>query len=222
MGIIVLILLILKENELRTILEICKRNNVIVISDEIHHDLVLEGRHISTAIIDNHKYEDMIITLTAPSKTFNLAGCKNSFVIITNNEIMEKFDKYTNTAVRVTNGNEFGYLAAEAAYTQGDKWLNGVKKTLKQNFNYVKETLERELPLAEISPLEGTYLARINMENYIQNDELENIIQGKCKLAVDYGHWFGDAGRGCIRINIATSKDNIIEAMDRIVKEIKK
>ena len=72
---------------------------------------------------------------------------------------MEKFDKYTSTVVRVTNGNEFGYLAAEAAYTQGDKWLNGVKKTLKQNFNYMKETLKRELPLAKISPLEGTYLA---------------------------------------------------------------
>lgn len=211
-----------KESELRTILEICKRNNVIVISDEIHHDLVLEGKHIPTAIIDNYKYEDMVITLTAPSKTFNLAGCKNSFVIITNNEIMEKFDKYTSTVVRVTNGNEFGYLAAEAAYTQGDRWLNGVKKTLKQNFDYMKETLERELPLAKISPLEGTYLAWINMENYIQNDELENIIQGKCKLAVDYGHWFGDAGQGCIRINIATSKDNIIEAMDRIIKEVKK
>ena len=76
-----------KESELRTILEICKRNNVIVISDEIHHDLVLEGKHIPTAIIDDYKYEDMVITLTAPSKTFNLAGCKNSFVIITNNEI---------------------------------------------------------------------------------------------------------------------------------------
>lgn len=211
-----------KESELRTILEICKRNNVIVISDEIHHDLVLEGKHIPTAIIDDYKYEDMVITLTAPSKTFNLAGCKNSFVIIINNEIMEKFDKYTSTVVRVTNGNEFGYLAAEAAYTQGDRWLNGVKKTLKQNFNYMKETLERELPLAKISPLEGTYLAWINMENYIENDELEKIIQGKCKLAVDYGHWFGDAGRGCIRINIATSKDNIIEAMDRIVTEVKK
>lgn len=211
-----------KECELRTILEICKRNNVVVISDEIHHDLVLEGKHIPTAIIDNYKYENMVITLTAPSKTFNLAGCKNSFVIITDNEIMEKFDKYTNTVVRVTNGNEFGYLAAEAAYTNGDRWLNGVKKTLKQNFGYIKETLERELPLAKISPLEGTYLAWINMENYIQNDDLEKIIQGKCKLAVDYGHWFGDAGKGCIRINIATSKDNIIEAMDRIVKEIKK
>lgn len=211
-----------KEEELDKIMEICQRHNVLIISDEIHHDLILEGKHIPTAIVNNGKYAKNIITLTAPSKTFNLAGCKNSFVIIENEDILKKFDTYANTVARVSNGNLFGYVAAEAAYTYGEEWLSGAIATIKGNYDYMVKELAEKLPQVKVTPLEGTYLSWLDFNAYLKDEELEEIIQNKCKIAVDYGRWFGEAGKGFIRINLATPRKYVEEAVKNLIEVLGK
>lgn len=209
-----------KKEELDKLLAICKKHHVFIISDEIHHDLLApEQKHIPIASIAD--YDDSLITVTAPSKTFNLAGCQNSIIIIPDEKLREKWDAFT-TSIRVTNGNTFGYIAARAAYTGGRPWLNEVNEIVHNNYLYVKETFEKELPKLVVSPLEGTYLLWIDFGAYLSFDEMKDFMQKKCHLAFDYGDWFGGEKFGThIRMNLATSKENVEKAVMAIIENLK-
>lgn len=204
-----------KKEELNKILEICKKYEVKVISDEIHQDIIIENnKHYS--IVNFEEYKDMIVTLTSGTKTFNLASLQNSFVIIPNDDIRQKFNEYVKK-IDIVEGNAFGYIAYEQAYTSGKPWLNQVLETICSNYKLLRSELSEKLPEAIISPLEGTYLAWINLNTYVKDENYINLIQKKCKLAVDYGNWFGgDKYNKFIRINLATSKDNIIKAIKQL------
>lgn len=205
------------EEELREMLRICEKYNVYVISDEIHHDLILgDHPHIPTASVDGGKYADRIITLTAASKTFNLAGMKNSFVIIPDEKLRAKFDGIV-TELHEDTGNLLGYYAAEAAYTYGGEWLDTVLSIIKDNYAYVQQRVQKDLPKAVLSPLEGTYLAWLDLSGYLGKAgeaEMKDFVQNKARLAVDYGEWFGAGGAGFIRLNLATHPDWVKKAMD--------
>lgn len=209
-----------KKEDLDKLLAICKKHHVFIISDEIHHDLLApEQKHIPIASIAD--YDDSLITVTAPSKTFNLAGCQNSIIIIPDEKLREKWDAFT-TSIRVTNGNTFGYIAARAAYTGGRPWLNEVNEIVHNNYLYVKETFEKELPKLVVSPLEGTYLLWIDFGAYLSFDEMKDFMQKKCHLAFDYGDWFGGEKFGThIRMNLATSKENVEKAVTAIIENLK-
>lgn len=209
-----------KKEELDKLVAICKKHHVFIISDEIHHDLLAPGqKHIPIASIAD--YDDSLITVTAPSKTFNLAGCQNSIIIIPDEKLREKWDAFT-TSIRVTNGNTFGYIAARAAYTGGRPWLNEVNEIVHNNYLYVKETFEKELPKLVVSPLEGTYLLWIDFGAYLSFDEMKDFMQKKCHLAFDYGDWFGGEKFGThIRMNLATSKENVEKAVMAIIENLK-
>ena len=209
-----------KKEELDKLVAICKKHHVFIISDEIHHDLLAPGqKHIPIASIAD--YDDSLITVTAPSKTFNLAGCQNSIIIIPDEKLREKWDAFT-TSIRVTNGNTFGYIAARAAYTGGRPWLNEVNEIVHNNYLYVKETFEKELPKLVVSPLEGTYLLWIDFGAYLSFDEMKDFMQKKCHLAFDYGDWFGGEKFGThIRMNLATSKENVEKAVTAIIENLK-
>lgn len=209
-----------KKEELDKLLAICKKHHVFIISDEIHHDLLAPGqKHIPIASIAD--YDDNLITVTAPSKTFNLAGCQNSIIIIPDEKLREKWDAFT-TSIRVTNGNTFGYIAARAAYTGGGPWLNEVNEIVHNNYLYVKETFEKELPKLVVSPLEGTYLLWIDFGAYLSFDEMKDFMQKKCHLAFDYGDWFGGEKFGThVRMNLATSKENVEKAVTAIIENLK-
>lgn len=213
------------EEELDKLLSICKKYNVIVISDEIHHDLILwNNKHIPSGLVSNSKYSDIIITLTAASKTFNLAGMKNSFVIIPGEELRSKFDEYIKTLHEDT-GNMLGYYAVEAAYTHGKEWLKTVLEIIQDNYNYLKEKLNNELPLAVLTPLEGTYLAWLDLSSYtgkVKEEGMKNFVQEKARLAVDYGDWFGIGGEGFIRLNLATTPEYVKKAVDGLIKAANK
>jgi len=206
--------------ELKTLFDICRKYNVFVISDEIHHDLVFsEHAHIPSLTVGN--YSNMMIMLTAPSKTFNLAACQNSVIVIPDEQIREKWDTFTGN-LRVTDGNSFGYIAAEAAYTGGHAWYEEMKDIVYGNYRFMRETFAKELPEVFVSPLEGTYLAWIDMRHYVKPDEIIQFMQDKCGLAFDYGDWFGgESFAGFIRMNLATSRDNVEMAVQRIVKNLK-
>lgn len=206
-------------DELSKIIEICRRHNVFIISDEIHHDLTFaDHTHIPLATIGDN--DDMIITLTAPSKTFNLAACQNSIIIIPDASLRETWDQFAH-GIRLENGNAFGYIAAEAAYTNGRPWLLEVKKLIYSNFLYMKEALESARPELRISPLEGTYLAWIDLGAYVKPSELRDFMQKKCRLALDYGDWFGGERFGTfVRMNLATSRESVEYAVNALISQL--
>ena len=210
-----------KREELAKLLDICRKHNVFVISDEIHHDLTYSNhKHIPSATVGN--YDDMLITLTAPSKTFNLAACQNSVIIIPDETLRKKWDIFVNQ-IHVTSGNAFGYVAAEAAYRDGRPWFEEIKEIIYGNYLYMKQTLERELPDIIVSPLEGTYLAWIDLKNYVKTEDITDFMQKKCKLAFDYGDWFGGVRfKTHVRMNLATSRENVEIAVKAMIENIRK
>lgn len=204
-----------KEDELIKVLEICRRHGVAILSDEIHHDLVYgQNRHIPTLTLAEEG--DRIIMFTAASKTFNIAGLQNSFVVIRDPALREEWDSYAG-GISLRAGNALGYAATEAAYRYGKPWLEEVKEIITDNYNYICESFRRTLPEAVVSPLEGTYLAWVDLGAYLTEEALRTCLQEKCRLAFDYGSWFGgDRSGSFIRINLATSGDNIREMVKRM------
>ena len=205
------------EEEIRRVLDICKKYGVYVIADEIHQDIIMDGYQKVTAAATGN-YDEIMVTLTAATKTFNLAGCQNSIVVIPNESLRKRYDDYL-TRLRITGGNAFGYIAVQSAYEGGRKWLDEVLNIIEENYHLMKSILEEKLPKVWIPKLEGTYLMWIDLGAYVSADEIESVIQKDCGLAVDYGSWFGGEAYGTfIRVNLATREENIRLAAEKIVE----
>lgn len=206
--------------ELRRLLDICKAHGVYVVSDEIHEDLVFAGhKHTHSALVGN--YDDLMVTLVSPSKTFNLAGLQNAAVIIPNERIRGLYDQFAKQ-VRIFSGNLMGYVAAEAAYRDGRPWLESVKKIIYGNYKYVASTLKAAMPEVMIPDLEGTYLLWLDFSAYLKPEEMAYFFEKKCRLAMDYGNWFGTDDYCCVRMNLATSRDIIRQAVESIIENYRK
>ena len=211
-----------KEEELAKILEICKKHNVLVISDEIHQDITMKGyKHIPSAIVANGKYADNLITVSAASKTFNLAGLIHSNIIISNAELRKKYDDEIKK-INQTEISILGMLATQVAYEKGSEWLENVKEIIEDNFNYLKTELNKHIPEITITNLEGTYLVFLDLRKIIPIDKVKEFIQDKCNLAIDFGEWFGASFKGFIRINLATDPEIVKKAVENIITEYKK
>ncbi len=210
------------EEELENLLSICQKHNVLVISDEIHKDLIRPDlKHIPSAIINNKKYVNNIITLSSASKTFNIPIFNTSNVIIENDTLRESYDKYINTIYKAYH-NQFGIIAHETVYNNGLQWRNDLLKVVHSNYNYIKETLTSLYPKIFISPMEGTYLLWMNLREYVDLENIQSFIQDKCKLAVCYGETFGSNWKGFIRMNMATHPKIIKEATQNIINNLNK
>ena len=211
-----------KEEELAKILEICKKHNVLVISDEIHQDIIMKGyKHIPSAIVNNGKYADNLITVSAASKTFNLAGLIHSNIIISNNELRKKYDEEIKK-INQTECNILGMLATQVGYEKGEYWLENIKELIEDNFNYLKSELNKNIPKITVTNLEGTYLTFLDLRKIIPVDKVKEFIQDKCNLAIDFGEWFGANFKGFIRMNLATNPQIIKKAVESIISEYKK
>lgn len=206
-----------KKEEIVKVLDICKKYGVYVIADEIHQDIIMDGYQKVTAAATGN-YDEIMVTLTAATKTFNLAGCQNSIVVIPNESLRKRYGDYL-TRLRITGGNAFGYIAVQSAYEGGRKWLDEVLNIIEENYHLMKSILEEKLPKVWIPKLEGTYLMWIDLGAYVSADEIESVIQKDCGLAVDYGSWFGGEAYGTfIRVNLATREENIRLAAEKIVE----
>lgn len=207
-------------DELIKVLDICKKHGVYLLSDEIHQDLIMNGyTQIAAGTLGN--YRDILITLTAATKTFNLAACQNAILVIQDERLRRLYDEYL-VQLRITGGNAFGYIAVQSAYEGGREWLKEVLEIIEENYWYMKRKLEESLPEVWIPELQGTYLMWIDLKKYIAPHEIEHVMQEECGLAVDYGTWFGgDEYDGCLRINLATKPENIKLATDRIVQALR-
>ncbi|WP_153723100.1 MalY/PatB family protein [Sporosarcina cascadiensis] len=206
--------------EAEKLLAICEKYDVLVVSDEIHHDMTFgEHTHIPSAIVADGKFSEQVVTVTAASKTFNLAGLLTSQIIIENEELRKQFDRFVNS-VNQTEVNLLGMTASEAAFRHGADWLDGLRAVIKSNERYAVEQFAEHAPKLIVSPLEGTYLLWIDLRAYIQPDQVKEFVQDTCKLAIDYGEWFGEKSKGFIRLNLGTEPRHIQQAVDAIIEHL--
>lgn len=206
--------------ELERLAELCVRHQVLVVSDEIHSDLVLGGhKHIPLASLGK-EIADLCLTCMAPSKTFNLAGLYTSMVIVTNPELKKSYDKVLD-AVHVGGDNIFGQLALTAAYTHGDEWLDQLLIYLEKNYQLLKNQLKASVPGLIVSPLQATYLVWLDFSFLGMNDrELKEFVIGQAGLGLNDGPMFGPGGEQHQRINIAAPRSILEEGLGRLISAI--
>ena len=203
--------------ELEKIGDICVKNGVTVVSDEIHQDFVFKGKHQVFAGLKK-EFQDISITCTSPSKTFNLASMMISNIFIPNPELRRRFRKQLDAAGTSQLG-VLGLVATEAAYSKGEEWYQAMHAYVEANINYTKEYVEKYLPGVKMTDLEGTYLVWLDFrETGLTVEELEDLILNKARLWLDSGKIFGKAGEGFQRINVACPRATLTEALERIRK----
>ena len=207
-------------DELFEIADICLKNNVLIVSDEIHCDLVLPGfKHTPLAKLSSEAAK-ITITCLAPSKTFNLAGLSTSSVIISNPELRKSFNSVVEK-LHVGNGNIFGSEASVAAYTGGDNWLDELLIYLNRNVEYVMSFCSDKVP--EIIPLrtEATYMIWLDCRSLgMTGKELQSFFVSKAGVGMNEGSTFGPGGEGYMRMNLACPLKTVVNALDQIEKAI--
>ena len=207
--------------ELTRLSEICLKHNVIVFADEIHNDFVFEpNKHIVFSTISKEAAWNSVIS-TSASKTFNLAGLQFSVNFIQNPVLKKKFhDERDKTGY--DEPSLMGFVATQAAYEHGKEWLTALKKHLVENLDFVRNFVKENLPKVRLIEPEGTYLLWLDFSAYGYSDsELDNLIVNKAKVWLDRGTMFGCEGEGYQRINIATPRPILEEALKRIEKNLK-
>ena len=203
-------------DELARVGELCRANGVLVIADEIHADFVYKPhKHIVFATLSESDRDNCVI-MTAPSKTFNLAGLQCSNIIIPNPRLKAEFDiAQANTGFYTLN--HFAFVSCEAAYNHGETWLDEMLQHLEGNIKYVRDFIAAELPRVKMSTIEGTYLVWLDCRDYgYDKIELEKRIKEKGRLFLNEGYIFGDNGAGFERINIACPRAMLEQGMRRI------
>ncbi|HUX94500.1 MAG TPA: PatB family C-S lyase [Bacteroidales bacterium] len=210
------------EQELNQLAEICLKNKILILSDEIHSDLVLPGYHHVPVASISEEIADITITCLAPSKTFNLAGLSTSSVVISNTELRRSFRK-TLKSLHIGNGNIFGTIASIAAYSRGEAWLDSLLDYIDGNIEYVNEYCRKMIP--EIVPVktEATYMIWLDCRKFgMTGKELMNFFVNSAGVGMNEGSTFGPGGEGFMRMNVATSMKNVAMAMQQIEDAILK
>lgn len=202
------------KEELGRIIDICIRHDVLIISDEIHADVVYDKIYHSLGTFE--KTAKQCIVLNAPSKTFNIAGLNTSYAIIRDPKLRQAYVLEQNKS-GISNGNPFGIEALISAYENGEEWLEALKKHLKANIAYVSQFLvHKDIPIFPV-PTEATFLMWLDCRALgLGHKELVDFFVFKARLGLNDGESFGKAGEGFMRLNIGTSKTVLEEAMQRL------
>lgn len=204
-----------KKDELIILGDICIKHNVVVFSDEIHADFVWEDVH-QAFITAKKEFEQIAVTATAPSKTFNLAGLQVSNLIIKNAELKKKYQAAFD-ASGYSQLNAAGLIACEAAYRGGREWYEAVKKYIKSNINFMDQYLKENLPQLKMIYPQATYLVWVDCKALGLSDrELEDLIEKKANLWLDGGYIFGKTGSGFQRFNVACPRKVLEQALNQL------
>ncbi|NIK68687.1 MalY/PatB family protein [Paenibacillus sp. BK720] len=204
--------------ELERLSAICRKHRVLVVADEIHRDLVFEGRpYVPYASLDANNS----ITCTSPSKTFNIAGLKMANIITANMDYKEKV-KQVMLASGIHDPNVFGIEAFIAAYTEGEEWLDQLLVYLKENRDYFLSFVRERLPNLKVIAPQSTYLMWLDCRALgIGSEELSRKLFDEAGLRINEGSTYGNAGDGFIRINIGCSRAILTEGLNRLEHVIK-
>jgi cystathionine beta-lyase len=204
--------------ELTTLGAVCQKNNVLIVSDEIHADLVHGDQpHIPLASISPELAENTI-TCMAPSKTFNIAGLNTSYIIIPNEKLRKGMQKILQSSHLFT-GNMFGAEALKAAYKDGEIWLDALLEYIRGNIDYVMDFAEENMPEVQIHKPEATYLMWLDFSAWGMSDaQLRKFMVEKAGLGLNYGPTFGSQGSNFQRLNVASSRKVIEKAMAQLLE----
>ena len=205
-----------KREELEELAKICIEKDIIILSDEIHSDLIFNpSKHIPLASISDDIAQH-VITYMSPSKTFNMAALSTAYVIIPNVLFKKQYDhilEYHHLHI----GNVFGNVALDAAYTHGCNWLDQMLVYVKENVNCVAEFLKNRMPKVKIMRPEGTYLIWIDFRGIgLSHSEIKETLIHKAKVALNDGVTFGIGGEGFFRMNVACPRATVIESLNKI------
>lgn len=197
--------------------EICLKNNIIVVSDEIHADLVYHGyKHIPFASI-SPEFANICITTMSASKTFNMAGLSSSFLITSNSKYMRAYKKLM-SATHISSGNFFGLVATEAALTHGDDWLGQLMAYLKGNLDFLEEFISNEIPEIKVMHAEATFLAWIDISGLTVKPKKAFHDLSKAGVGLSIGSMFGSGGENFVRLNFGCPR-SVLAAGLEIMKQ---
>lgn len=201
--------------ELEGMAELCLRHNLVVCSDEIHCDLIFRGqRHIPIASLSS-EIAARTITLMAPSKTFNIAGLHTAVAIIPNPELRQQFNAGRRGIL--SSVTIMGYLAALAAYRDGQAWLDEALAYLEGNRELVFDAVNRRMPGLRMARPEGTYLAWLDCRQAALGPDPYTFFLQRARVGLSSGPWFGAGGEGFVRLNFGCCRDLLQEALERMV-----
>ncbi len=202
--------------ELLALTDICLENNIMIISDEIHSDLVYKAeKHIPLPTLSEEVKNNCMVAM-APSKTFNVAGLTTSLVIIPNKTKMARYER-TIGVPHLHMGNIFGTVAAEAAYSKGEEWLEQLLDYLWKNYQILEKMVEEKLPRVKVMKPDATYLIWLDFRDFgMKNDELMKFVIEKAGLALNDGGRFGTGGEGWLRVNIGCPRSVLQNAMEKL------
>ena len=204
--------------ELRRIGDICLRNGVFVVADEIHCELTYEGHDYTPFASLSERFLQNSVTCLSPSKAFNLAGLQIANIIASDEEVRRRIDRAININ-EVCDVNPFGVIATIAAYNEGGGWLDALRKYLRRNYEYLCRFFAERLPQYPVLQLEGTYLVWIDCRALgIGSDATTLRLQEEQKLIVNSGTMYGPGGEGFIRLNIACPRALLTDGLERMAR----
>lgn len=217
-----------KEAELVKLLRILKREDIYLLSDEIHADLIYPAyqHHPLLKLVLERKefkdYKNKLISFMAASKSFNIAGLHTSYTLIESEKLRKAYNQAK--AGFGTGNSPFGLLALKTAYNQGEDWLEEQLVYLKANYDYLEDFIAKKIPEIKLTRAEGTYLVWLDFSefNFENDDQLVDFMTKKAKLGLNPGRWFGEAGSMFMRLNIACPRKNLKKALNSLEEALKK
>ena len=205
-----------EKEALEKIGQLCQKHGVLLVSDEIHQDLALFGNKHQSFNTVNEDFKEFSLILSSATKTFNIAGTKNSYAIIENPKLRVAFQKrqLANNQHEISG---LGYLATEAAYRYGEDWLTELKELIEKHINYVVDVFGKETKIKVMKP-QGTYLIWLDFSAYdISDEELRKLLRDEAKVILNRGLDFGEEGALHARLNVAMPTSVLEEVCQRII-----
>ncbi|MBD5639904.1 putative C-S lyase [Clostridium botulinum] len=208
--------------ELKRMAEICIANDVLLVSDEIHSDLIFHGKkHTATATLSK-EIAKKIITCVSATKTFNLAGLQASTTIFPNEEMKKKFDNFWMN-MDIQRNNAFSSVAMEAAYNEGEEWLTQLLAYISENFDFIKKYFDENIPKIRPNVPDATYLVWLDCRELgMSNEELRDFMIHKAGLGLNEGCSFGRSLSGYMRVNAACPRSVLEQALKQLKEAIDK
>ncbi|NOI89217.1 putative C-S lyase [Vibrio splendidus] len=206
------------QQEIEQVIEIAKRHDVLIISDEVHSDIIFEGHSFTS--LTSFDYDKIIALIGSPAKTFGMHSISNGYVYTNNDELFEAF-KTNVVAMYLDHGNAFSTFATVAAFEKGEAWLDGMLVYLQDTVKWITEFAEQRIPQLKVFQPQGTYQVWFDFSGLgFSEEELKNVVFEQAKMGLTPGGWFGAENPNFMRMNIATSRDNIEKSFTALAEAI--